>query len=86
MKNLKNAGYLDENDKITPSGLAVKEFTTFHGSALNVSTDLGKFNTINPCGFSPQIMTSIENETGKKIEMPALKKKFASIIEEEFFQ
>lgn len=82
----KETGVWVGDKKIASTGLAVKEFTTFHGSALNVSTDLGKFNTINPCGFNPQIMTSIENETGKKIEMPALKKKFASIIEDEFFK
>ena len=82
----RETGVWIKEKKIASTGLAVKEFTTFHGSALNVSTDLEKFNLINPCGFNSQIMTSIENETGKKIEMPKLKRKFESIVEEEFFQ
>ena len=82
----RETGVWIKEKKIASTGLAVKEFTTFHGSALNVSTDLKKFNQINPCGFNPQIMTSIENETGKKVEIPKLKKKFESIVEEEFFK
>lgn len=81
----KETGVWIREKKIASTGLAVKEFTTFHGSALNISTNLEKFNRINPCGFNPEIMTSIENEIGRKIGMSELKKKFATIIEEEFF-
>lgn len=54
--------------KICSIGFALRSSVTFHGSALNISTDLSKFGVVNPCGFSPSVMTSMEAETGRKIE------------------
>ena len=68
--------------KIASTGIAVKEFTTLHGSALNVSTDLSKFSVIHPCGFDPSIMTSMENETGRGIALDKVKKELQVIISE----
>ncbi len=56
--------------KICSYGFALREFTTFHGLALNVSTDLSMFSNIRPCGYDPEVMTSIKNETGLE---PSLK-------------
>ncbi len=55
--------------KICSIGLAVKGFSTLHGIALNISTDLSKFDAIMPCGMNSAVMTSMENETGKKIQL-----------------
>jgi lipoate-protein ligase B len=40
-------------------GIAVRRWVTFHGFALNVTTDLGRFFAINPCGFRAEVMTSL---------------------------
>jgi lipoate-protein ligase B len=45
---------------------------TFHGIALNVSTDLSYFRRINPCGFDANIMTSVEEELGRPVDIDAL--------------
>jgi lipoate-protein ligase B len=45
-------------------GIACRRWVTFHGLALNVTTDLAYFRRINPCGFSPDIMTSMAAELG----------------------
>jgi hypothetical protein len=37
-----------------------------HGFALNVTTDLGWFELINPCGMAGGAVTSIEREIGLK--------------------
>ncbi len=49
--------------KICSIGFALKGFSTLHGFALNISTDLSKFGAIMPCGMNSTIMTSMENET-----------------------
>ena len=45
--------------KIASIGLRVKNGCTYHGIALNVSTELSPFNGINPCGFERLEMTRI---------------------------
>lgn len=50
--------------KIASIGVHVKQWVTWHGFALNVSTDLTSFERIVPCGIAGVEMTSIERETG----------------------
>ncbi|MCW5804338.1 MAG: lipoyl(octanoyl) transferase LipB [Deltaproteobacteria bacterium] len=50
--------------KLCSMGIACRRWVTFHGLALNVTTDLAYFRRINPCGFSPDIMTSVAAELG----------------------
>jgi lipoate-protein ligase B len=63
--------------KIASIGLAVHRSVTFHGFALNVSTDLGEFLKIRPCGHEGGIMTSMEKALGHPVEMEDAK---ASVI------
>jgi len=48
--------------KIASIGVHVKQWVTWHGFALNVSTDLGAFTRIVPCGIPQVEMTSVERE------------------------
>lgn len=50
--------------KIASLGVHVKQWVTWHGFALNVSTDLAHFDRIVPCGIAGVEMTSIERELG----------------------
>ncbi|MFO7676156.1 MAG: lipoyl(octanoyl) transferase LipB [bacterium] len=50
--------------KIASLGVAVRRGVTFHGFALNVTTDLGWFGLMNPCGLGQVAMTSVEREGG----------------------
>ena len=50
--------------KIASIGIHVKQWVTWHGFALNVTTDLGWFDRIVPCGIPGVVMTSVENEAG----------------------
>jgi lipoate-protein ligase B len=53
--------------KIASIGVAVRRWVAYHGFALNVSTDLRYFSLLNPCGLDAAVMTSVENETGRKM-------------------
>jgi lipoate-protein ligase B len=43
-------------------GIACRKWVTFHGLALNVTSDLGYFRRINPCGFESSVMTSMAEQ------------------------
>ncbi len=51
--------------KIASIGIHVKQWVTFHGFALNVSTDLSYFDLIVPCGIPGVTMTSVLRELGR---------------------
>lgn len=48
--------------KIASIGVAVRRWVTFHGFALNVTTDLRAFRGFAPCGLPAAIMTSMAAE------------------------
>src|SRR5262249_22118103 len=50
--------------KIASIGIHVKQWVTWHGFALNVTTDLSQFRRIVPCGIQGVEMTSVERELG----------------------
>lgn len=51
--------------KIASLGVHVKQWVTWHGFALNVTTDLAQFDRIVPCGIQGVEMTSVEREVGR---------------------
>jgi lipoate-protein ligase B len=52
------------SSKIASVGIAVSHWVTYHGLALNVSTDLQAFHMLNPCGLDATVMTSLNHITG----------------------
>lgn len=65
--------------KIASIGVRVKKWVTYHGVAVNISTDLSMFSNIIPCGLQNARMTSL-----KKLGINVTLKEFDSIIKEEF--
>ncbi len=52
--------------KIASIGIHVKQWVTWHGFALNVTTDLSYFDLIVPCGIPDVTMTSVQKELGER--------------------
>lgn len=64
--------------KIASIGIACRRWITFHGLALNVSTDLSYFARINPCGFEASVMTSMAAQLGRPVAMADVKAQLVS--------
>jgi len=77
-------GVWTNNRKIASIGVHARDWVTWHGFALNVSTDLGYFDLIVPCGIPAVTMTSIDREVGKSVGLEpaadAVVSAFASVF------
>ncbi|HYN83015.1 MAG TPA: lipoyl(octanoyl) transferase LipB [Gemmatimonadaceae bacterium] len=58
--------------KIASIGVHTRDWVTWHGFALNVTTELSYFDLIIPCGIEGVTMTSIEREIEASSGLPAL--------------
>jgi lipoate-protein ligase B len=70
--------------KIASIGIALKNFVSYHGFALNVNTDLSYFYKIRPCGLSPDLMTSMKKELGYDINIEKVKSDIVEGISKNF--
>jgi lipoate-protein ligase B len=65
--------------KIASIGVGIRRWVTLHGFALNVSTDLSRFDAIVPCGIEGCRMTSIREE-GPEVGMEEAARVIASSL------
>jgi lipoate-protein ligase B len=63
--------------KIASIGVGIRKWVTYHGFALNVTTDLSRFRQINLCGLKGREATSIAEETGRAPPMEAVREAVA---------
>ncbi|MGC2441825.1 lipoyl(octanoyl) transferase LipB, partial [Candidatus Binatus sp.] len=66
--------------KIASIGVGIRRWTTWHGFALNVSTDLSYFDSIVPCGIEGCRMTSVCELTKRAVTV----REFAGVMRESF--
>lgn len=59
--------------KIASIGVGIRKWVTYHGFALNVTTDLSWFRRIHLCGLKGREATSIAEETGNAPTMEAVR-------------
>ncbi|GAC1678245.1 MAG: lipoyl(octanoyl) transferase LipB [Candidatus Dormibacteraceae bacterium] len=62
-------GVWSGGEKVAAIGIKLNRSIVSHGFALNLSTDLGFFDGIVPCGHPDLRPTSVERLTGQKIEV-----------------
>ena len=78
------AGVWVEGKKIASLGISVRRWVTFHGFALNVSTDLTGFQVIRPCGEDSSVMTSMAALLGRPVPMPEVRRAVVARFAEAF--
>jgi len=64
--------------KIASIGVGIRKWVTYHGFALNVTTDLSYFRRIHLCGLKGREATSIAEESGSAPAMEAVRDAVAS--------
>lgn len=83
-----HAGVWVGRNQICAIGLAVRQMTSFHGIAFNVSTDLDYNRLINPCGLTDRGLTSLSKEAHRDVTMEeaksALFAEFERVFDVEF--
>lgn len=61
-RNPGKTGVWVRDRKIASIGVHARQWVTWHGFALNVTTDLSYFDLMVPCGIQDVLMTSVERE------------------------
>ena len=70
--------------KVASIGVAVTNWVTYHGFALNVNTDLSYFGLIKPCGLDPERITSMKRLLGREVPFEDVKKEVVKRFAEVF--
>jgi lipoyl(octanoyl) transferase len=68
--------------KIGSIGVGVKKWITYHGMAINISTDLRPFSFIKPCGIQGVKITSLECLVKERLDIEDAKRKLRKSFEE----
>jgi lipoate-protein ligase B len=63
--------------KLASIGVAVTNWVSFHGFALNVNTEMKYFDLIRPCGLDPETMTSMRVLLGRRVDLEDAKRAVA---------
>ncbi len=79
-----HAGVWVGRNQICAIGLAVRQMTSLHGIAFNVSTELDYDRLINPCGLTDRGLTSLSKETHRIVHLSEAKAALFNAFERVF--
>jgi lipoyl(octanoyl) transferase len=62
-----NIGIWVKQKKIASIGIKVKSWIAYHGCSINIKNNLNYYKKIIPCGLNNKAVTSLKNQSNKKI-------------------
>jgi lipoyl(octanoyl) transferase len=78
-------GVWTDRGKLAAIGVRVSsQWIASHGTALNVSLDLGFFDAIVPCGLEGEQVTSLERELGAPVDVDDVAERYVHHFEDVF--
>jgi lipoyl(octanoyl) transferase len=77
-------GVWSQGEKVAAIGIKLNRSVVSHGFALNLTTDLGYFDGIVPCGHADKRATSVEALTGRRIDTATAAHEYAKHFEAVF--
>ncbi|HEY1420943.1 MAG TPA: lipoyl(octanoyl) transferase LipB [Candidatus Dormibacteraeota bacterium] len=77
-------GVWAQGEKLAAIGIKLNQSVVSHGFALNLTTDLGYFDGIIPCGHADKRPTSVEAMTGRKLDIETAARDYARCFERAF--
>lgn len=87
VRNPERRGVWVFGKKIAFTGIKLRKWVTSHGVAVNINNEIYPFEMIDPCGEPDIQVTSAREITGKKLDMPDVKRVFSecfsSMLEKE---
>ncbi|PWU22357.1 MAG: lipoyl(octanoyl) transferase [Bdellovibrio sp.] len=66
--------------KVASLGIAVRHWVSFHGAALNVDWDPRAFQGLKPCGLRSEVMISLEELLGHRVDRGPLRQRLRTKI------
>ncbi len=78
------AGVWVGDEKVVAIGVAIKRNVSFHGFAINVSTDLTHFSHIVPCGIQDRGVTSLSKLLDRPVTLDEVKPKLVRAFADTF--
>ena len=76
-RSIGQTGVWTQGRKLASIGVHARDWVTWHGFALNVTTDLSFFDLMVPCGIAQVQMTSVARESG---DTPALAERTRELV------
>jgi len=70
--------------KVASLGVRIEAWVTYHGVAINVTTDLSRFEVIVPCGLSGVRMASLATLPGTAVDLAAVRSAFVAAFGQAF--
>jgi len=84
VQEVKEAQESKDEEKLAAIGVHISRWVTSHGFAYNVSTDLGYFDLIVPCGIAGKRATSLEKLLDRSVELKDVARRIAAHLGEIF--
>ena len=81
---LEDTGVWVDSTKVASIGIGVKNWISYHGLAVNLTSDPQAFVGLKPCGYEAQVMSSVEQILGYTVEREVFENRLEKYLRQVF--